>query len=411
MDKNQNGKNFKQGKPAFGGDKPAYGKGKPSFSKDKPAFGSDKPAYGQGKPYYGKGKPAYSKDKPSFNEEKPAYGKGKSSFSKDKPAFGQDKPAYGQGKPSFSKDKPTFGGDKPAYGKAKPYYSKDKPSFGQNKPPFKPYQQNSAPVALPVEKPAPAKEIQPQEEAAIENMLEGRNPIREALKAGRQIEKILVAQGEIEGSVKEIVFKARQKGIIVQEVERLRLDRVTQTGSHQGIIAYVAAKEYCEVEDILEYAKSRNEQPFIVIVDGVTDPQNLGSIIRSAECAGVHGVIIPKRRAVGLTPIVAKASAGAIEYVRVSKVTNISQTMESLKKKGIWVFGASMEGKSFTKTNLKGAVALVIGSEGEGISQLVKQRCDCLVSVPQLGKIESLNAAVSAAIIMYECVRQRGLEE
>jgi len=256
-------------------------------------------------------------------------------------------------------------------------------------------------------KEAPAAE----EEAVIENMLEGRNPIREALKAGRQIEKILVAQGEIQGSVKEIIFKAHQQGVIVQEVERIRLDRISQTGSHQGIIAYVAAKDYCTIEDILEVAKERGEKPFVLLLDGITDPQNLGSILRSAECAGVHGVVIPKRRAVGLTPIVAKASAGAIEYMHVAKVTNISQTIDYLKKQGLWIFGASMEGKNYAKTNLKGPIALVIGGEGEGISALVKQRCDCLVSIPQLGKIESLNAAVSAAVIMYDCVRQRVAEE
>lgn len=246
-----------------------------------------------------------------------------------------------------------------------------------------------------------------REEEAPENMLEGRNPIREALKAGRTIERLLVAEGEIQGSVKEIVYDAKQNGAIIQEVERTRLDHLSVTGAHQGLIAYVAVKEYCTVEDILAYAEERREDPFIVVLDGICDPQNLGAIIRSAECAGVHGVIIPSRRAVGLTPVVAKCSAGAIEYMRIARVTNISQTIEKLKKANVWVYGASMEGKNYSRVKMNGATALVIGAEGEGLSPLVKKNCDCLVSMPQLGHIDSLNASVAAGILMYDVLRQR----
>ncbi len=245
-------------------------------------------------------------------------------------------------------------------------------------------------------------------EENTENILEGRNPIREAIKAGRSIERLFVAEGEIQGSVKEIVYDAKARGAIIQEVERTHLDRISVTGAHQGIIAYVAVKEYVSVEDILDYAKEKAEDPFIVILDGICDPQNLGAIIRSAECAGVHGVIIPERRAVGLTPVVAKCSAGAIEYMRIARVTNISQTIEKLKKEGVWVYGASMEGKNYSRVNMTGACALVIGAEGEGLSTLVKRNCDCLVSLPQLGKIDSLNASVAAGILMYDCLRQKG---
>lgn len=241
-----------------------------------------------------------------------------------------------------------------------------------------------------------------------ENVLEGRNPIREALKAGRSIEKLLVAQGEIEGSVKEIVYNARVNGAIIQEVERTRLDTISVTGAHQGLIAFVAAAKYYEVEDILAYADEKGEKPFVIVLDGICDPQNLGAIIRSAECAGAHGVIIPSRRAVGLTPVVAKCSAGAVEYMRVAKVTNISQTIEKLKKAGLWVYGASMEGENYSRVKMDGAVALVIGAEGEGLSQLVKKNCDQLVSLPQRGKIDSLNASVAAGILIYDCLRQRG---
>ncbi len=248
----------------------------------------------------------------------------------------------------------------------------------------------------------------PEKDENAENILEGRNPIREAIKAGRHIERLLVAQGEIQGSVKEIVYDAKANGAIIQEVERTRLDRISITGAHQGIIAYVAVKEYVSVEDILDYAKEKGEDPFIVILDGICDPQNLGAIIRTSECAGVHGVIIPQRRASGLTPIVAKCSAGAIEYMRVARVTNITQTIEKLKKEGVWVYGASMEGKNYSRVNMTGPCAIVIGAEGEGLSQLVKRSCDCLISMPQLGKIDSLNASVAAGILIYDCLRQKG---
>ena len=248
----------------------------------------------------------------------------------------------------------------------------------------------------------------PEKDENAENILEGRNPIREAIKAGRHIERLLVAQGEIQGSVKDIVYDAKANGAIIQEVERTRLDRISITGAHQGIIAYVAVKEYVSIEDILDYAKEKGEDPFIVILDGICDPQNLGAIIRTSECAGVHGVIIPQRRASGLTPVVAKCSAGAIEYMRVARVTNISQVIEKLKKEGVWVYGASMEGKNYSRVNMTGPCAIVIGNEGEGLSQLVKRSCDCLVSLPQLGKIDSLNASVAAGILIYDCLRQKG---
>jgi len=240
-----------------------------------------------------------------------------------------------------------------------------------------------------------------------ENILEGRNPIREAIKAGRTIEKLLVAKGEIQGPVKEIVYDARANGAVIQEVERVRLDRLSVTGAHQGMLAYVAVKEYSSIEDMLLYAKERGEQPLLVVLDGICDPQNLGAIIRSAECAGAHGVIIPQRRSAGLTPVVAKCSAGAVEYMRIARVTNISQTIEKLKKEGLWVYGASMEGKRYSHVDMTGPAALVIGAEGEGLSPLVKRNCDCLVSLPQSGHIESLNASVAAGILIYDCLRQR----
>lgn len=297
--------------------------------------------------------------------------------------------------------------DRKFNGKGKKF---DRP-YDKNKKFDKPYDRNKKFDNKPQfieEKPKRFENRDNENTEIAENILEGRNPIREALKAGRNIERLLVAEGEIQGSVKEIVYDAKANGAIVQEVERARLDRISQTGAHQGIIAYVAVKEYVSVEDILQYAKDKGEDPFIVILDGICDPQNLGAIIRSAECAGVHGVIIPERRAVGLTPIVAKCSAGAIEYMRIARVTNISQTIEKLKKENVWVYGASMEGKNYSRVNMTGACAIVIGAEGEGLSTLVKRNCDCLVSLPQLGKIDSLNASVAAGILIYDCLRQKG---
>lgn len=243
-----------------------------------------------------------------------------------------------------------------------------------------------------------------------EGRLEGRNPVMEALKAGRTIDKILVSKGEKEGSIRKIIAMAKEKNIIIQEVDRAKLDSISVTRAHQGVIAYVSAKEYVEVEDILEIAKKKNEDPFIVILDELTDANNLGSILRTADSAGVHGVIIPKRRSVGLTPAVSKASAGAVEYVPVAKVGNIAQTIEQLKEKGVWVVGTDASGeKPYYENDLKGPFALVIGSEGEGIGRLVKEKCDFIVNIPMKGNVSSLNAAVAGAIVIYEVFRQRNM--
>lgn len=235
----------------------------------------------------------------------------------------------------------------------------------------------------------------------------GRNPVREALKSGRDMDKILVKKGEIEGSLVPIIKLAKSQGIPVIETEKQKLDQLAEGGNHQGVIAYVATHTYCEVKDILNTAREKGKDPFIIILDKITDPHNLGSIIRTANCVGADGIIIPKRNSVGLNSVVAKTSAGAIEYTPVAKVTNISQTIESLKKEGIWVAGAEAGGDTMYKTNLKGPLALVIGSEGEGISRLVKESCDFLVEIPMYGNINSLNASVAAAVLMYEISRQR----
>ena len=238
--------------------------------------------------------------------------------------------------------------------------------------------------------------------------LEGRNPVIEALKSGRSINRILVSKGEKEGSIKHIIALARQKHIVIQEIDRSRLDAMSEKKSHQGVIALVAAKDYVDVDDILNAAADSGRPPFIIILDEITDPHNLGSILRTSNAAGVHGVIIPKRRAIGLTPAVSKASAGAIEYVPVARVTNLVQTIEYLKKQNIWVVGTDAAAeKPYFDSDLTGGIALVVGSEGEGIGRLVKEACDFTVSIPMAGAISSLNAAVAGAIVIYEIVRQR----
>lgn len=247
-----------------------------------------------------------------------------------------------------------------------------------------------------------------EEQRDEQDRLEGRNSVMEAIKANRTINKLLVQKGEKEGSIRQIIALAKEKGIVVQETDRSNLDRVSTTHAHQGVIAYVSFKDYVEVDDILKNAESKGEAPFIIILDGITDAYNLGSILRTADAVGAHGVVIPKRRAIGLNAAVSKASAGAIEYVPVARVTNISQTIEYLKKKNIWVIGTDLSGeKSFYESDLKGSIALVIGSEGQGMGKLVAEKCDYIINIPMKGQIASLNAAVAGAIIMYEILKQR----
>lgn len=257
------------------------------------------------------------------------------------------------------------------------------------------------------------KKTRPRYEEAEErddyyvNLIEGRNPVLEALKSGREIDKLFIQSGQLEGSIRQIIALAREKNILIKEVDKAKLDKMSQTKSHQGVIASAALYKYYEVDDILEIAKQKEEDPFIVILDEITDPQNLGSILRSCDAAGVHGVIIPKRRAASLTPIIGKISAGAVEYVPVAKVTNINQTINYLKEKGIWVAGADADGETYYEKDLTGPIALVVGSEGKGLGRLVKENCDFIVGIPMSGKISSLNAAVSCAVIAFEIKKQR----
>ncbi len=242
---------------------------------------------------------------------------------------------------------------------------------------------------------------------AKSDVISGRNPVSEAVRSDRAIDKILVARGEKNGAVVGILARARKKQIPVKEVDRTKLDYICGSTTHQGIVAFAAVKEYSSVEDIFDYAESLGEAPFIVVLDELEDPHNLGAIIRTAECAGVHGVIVPKRRSAGLSFTVGKASAGAVEYMRVARVTNIPSLIDELKQRGVWVYGADMNGTDYLSCDFSGACAIVIGNEGKGISRLVREKCDVIVSLPMKGKINSLNASVAAGILMYNAMKDR----
>lgn len=254
--------------------------------------------------------------------------------------------------------------------------------------------------------------VEQTQEVELPNIIMGRNPVKEAIKSGRSIDRILVTK-EHDGSLNEILDLAYEAKLVVRDVDRAKLDEICmpfghngKPGNHQGIIAYIPGVEYCELSDILDRAKERGEEPFVILLDGVEDPHNLGSIIRSAECAGAHGVVITKRRSASVTAAVIKTSAGATEHMLIAKVVNLAGAIDRLKDEGLWIACADMDGEPMYRTNMKGAFALVIGAEGAGVSRLVKEKCDYVVSVPMRGELGSLNAAVAAAILMFEKVRQ-----
>ena len=249
---------------------------------------------------------------------------------------------------------------------------------------------------------------EPVDEGEADGLIEGRNAVTEALRAGTPIDKVYIARGETDRTLARITAAAKEAGIVVADTDRHKLDAMSRTHAHQGVIAVAAVREYASVEDILRSAEEKGEKPLIVVCDELSDPHNLGAVIRTAECAGAHGVIIPKRRSAGLTAVVAKTSAGAVSYLPVARVSNIPALLKDLQKQGVWVFGTAAEGNTtLYDADLKGPAAIVIGSEGTGMSRLVAENCDFLVSIPMKGKISSLNASAAAAILLYEAVRQR----
>lgn len=330
---------------------------------------------------------------------------------------------YNKGGKSFNRGNDRRGAEqKPYYkdGEQKPYYKKRDNAEGRydrakKEDNYKAKREETAYKAR--DKQAENAPQANEEQDELPYLIMGRNAVREAVRSGRSIDKILVTK-EIDGSLREIINLARDNNIRVDSVVREKLDELCmpfghgqKTGNHQGIVAMVPGVEYCEIADILNFAKEKGEKPFIIILDGIEDPRNLGSIIRSAVCAGAHGIIIPRRRAVSVTAAACKASAGAVEYAHIARVANIANAIARLKDEGLWIAGADMSGTAMTSARMEGALALVIGSEGDGIGRLVKEKCDFLVSIPMFGQIDSLNAAVAAAVLMFEKRRQDGIRK
>lgn len=330
---------------------------------------------------------------------------------------------YNKGGKSFNRGNDRRGAEqKPYYkdGEQKPYYKKRDNAEGRydrakKEDNYKAKREETAYKAR--DKQAENAPQANEEQDELPYLIMGRNAVREAVRSGRSIDKILVTK-EIDGSLREIINLARDNNIRVDSVVREKLDELCmpfghgqKTGNHQGIVAMVPGVEYCEIADILNFAKEKGEKPFIIILDGLEDPHNLGSIIRSAVCAGAHGIIIPRRRAVSVTAAACKASAGAVEYAHIARVANIANAIARLKDEGLWIAGADMSGTAMTSARMEGALALVIGSEGDGIGRLVKEKCDFLVSIPMFGQIDSLNAAVAAAVLMFEKRRQDGIRK
>lgn len=330
---------------------------------------------------------------------------------------------YNKGGKSFNRGNDRRGAEqKPYYkdGEQKPYYKKRDNAEGRydrakKEDNYKAKREETAYKARDKQAENAPQANEEQDEPPY--LIMGRNAVREAVRSGRSVDKILVTK-EIDGSLREIINLARDNNIRVDSVVREKLDELCmpfghgqKTGNHQGIVAMVPGVEYCEIADMLNFAKEKGEKPFIIILDGIEDPHNLGSIIRSAVCAGAHGIIIPRRRAVSVTAAACKASAGAVEYAHIARVANIANAIARLKDEGLWIAGADMSGTAMTSARMEGALALVIGSEGDGIGRLVKEKCDFLVSIPMFGQIDSLNAAVAAAVLMFEKRRQDGIRK
>ncbi len=393
---------FRNGEPVFNDGKSSAKDGR-GYSKDGKSYG------GNGRSYSGDGK-SYGGNSRSYSKDGKSYGTDGRGYSRDGKSYGTDGRSYGK---SYKKsDADSTGarkyGDK--YNSAvnatersgkKPYDHDNKPIYGKSETrPAKPELNDAQRTNTP--------------EDELPYLVIGRNAVREAIKSGRSIDKILVSR-DPDGSLREIMSSARDRNIRIDEVDKSKLDEMCmpfghggKTGNHQGILAQVPGVEYCELSDMLNDAKAAGEKPFIILLDGIEDPHNLGSIIRSAVCAGAHGIVIPKRRAVSVTSAACKASAGAVEYCRVARVANLAGAIDRLKDEGLWIAGADMQGMPMGRARMEGALALVIGSEGEGISRLIKEKCDFLVSIPITGKIDSLNASVAAAILMFEKRRQDG---
>ena len=392
------------GKREGGYEKKSYGE-KSGYDKKpyggKREGGYEKKAYREDRPYENKGYDKKGYDKKDF-DKKGHERKGDRPYRDSKPQH-EEYPFWEERlhrEEKYRRDEKPYRDEK-SFRDEKPYRGR-RPEDRASKPGPGPrvgaiYADVPAPECV-----TPVEVLEPEEN---ECLLVGRNPIREALKSGRSVEKLMVANGDLSSAAREIIRMARDAGAVVQQVDRSRLDQIYP--SHQGMLAFVASVDYKSVDDMFAYAAEKGEDPFFVILDGITDPHNLGAIIRSAECAGAHGVILPERRAAGLGPAAAKATAGALNHMRIARVKNLNRTIDELKERNVWVIGTAMDGENALTADLTGPVALVIGSEGDGISHLTLEKCDRTLTLPMKGQIQSLNASVAAGVLLYEVVRAR----
>ena len=404
-------------KPRYGGDKPRYGgdKSKPRYGDDKPRYSDDKPRYGgdkSGKPRYGDDKPRYGGDKssqPRYRDDKPRYGDDKPRYGGDKsgkPRYRDDKPRYGDdrpvGKPQFKDDKPRYGGDRGG----KPRYGDDKPSYGRDKPRYQSGDRSSAPQDLVLGTQSLGDGDDDQDQT---DLIYGRHAVEAALQAQRPLNRVWVNDRiRYDPRFLSLIDEAKANGAVIDEVDTKRLNQITAGASHQGIAAQAAAHDYQDLDEMIEAALVAAKVPVIIAADGITDPHNLGAIIRTAEALGAQGIVIPQRRAVGVTATVAKVSAGALERLPVARVVNLKRALETLKEKGFWIYGlASEASQPVHRTTFDRPTVIVVGAEGSGLSLTVQQSCDTLVSIPLRGTVPSLNASVATGMALYEIYRHQ----
>ncbi|MGF1519811.1 MAG: 23S rRNA (guanosine(2251)-2'-O)-methyltransferase RlmB [Nodosilinea sp.] len=406
------------GKPRQGGDgKPRYKddrSAKPRYGGDKPRYGDDKPRYGGDKPRFNDDKPRYGGDKPRFNDDKPRYGGDQGG----KPRHGGDQPRYADSKPRYEGDRPQPRGDKPRYGDSKPRYQGSKPRYGGDKPSYeggKPrYQGSDSPRNRGA---APAHKLVVGNQAAGESdggqdetdLLYGRHAVEAALQAQRPLNRVWVnARIRYDPRFLSLIDEAKASGAVIDEVDTLRLNQITAGANHQGIAAQAASHAYHDLDEMIETALGATKLPVIIAADGITDPHNLGAIIRTAEALGAQGMVIPQRRAVGVTSTVAKVAAGALEHLPVARVVNLKRALDNLKEKGFWIYGLSSEASQpVHRTTFDRPTVVVVGSEGSGLSLTVQQSCDALISIPLRGTVPSLNASVATGMALYEIYRHQ----
>ena len=398
-------KDDRSAKPRYGGDKPRYGDEKPRYGGDKPRYGDEKPRYGGDKPRQGSDKPRYGDDKPRYADSKPRY-------EGDRPQPRGDKPRYGDSKPRYGGDKPRYGGDKPRYGGDKPRYEGGKPRYEGGKPRYQGGDSSRNHGAA-----APAHKLVVGNQAAGESddgqdetdLLYGRHAVEAALQAQRPLNRVWVnARIRYDPRFLSLIDEAKASGAVIDEVDTLRLNQITAGANHQGIAAQAASHAYHDLDEMIETALGATKLPVIIAADGITDPHNLGAIIRTAEALGVQGMVIPQRRAVGVTSTVAKVAAGALEHLPVARVVNLKRALDTLKEKGFWIYGLSSEASQpVHRTTFDRPTVVVVGSEGSGLSLTVQQSCDALISIPLRGTVPSLNASVATGMALYEIYRHQ----